>query len=474
MVLSAFTGTAFQRAVIDGFRDGIRIGSELQKLVEETAENIPIKVSSNWLNWIIARMFVVLPTQYLLQTNTFLFTWLGWNCCQRAVRGGGAGPPIPYRIYVDSGVVLLCLFALAPASPLIAPAACLYFLLCLPLLRWTMIFLYKPKFDVGGGRFPFIFDVCVSGMLVGQILLTTMMLLKQATGPALTAIMPFLPTIFYRYTLRRKYLRAFKDAALLQTSLLDGWDNEDDATDEDREEFRKFLVDCHKAAYVPVCIASGDARTLITAEPAVVIPMEGDPTDDEAISQNLDDSTDSFPAQFLGSARQMRTYKNTTVNSFTTPQHRARRSIEAGTALPSLPSLPLQPGVMMRRQSFTPRTPRAAPESPGSYASPASVRATVPASPVIGSQPSVGAPISRRGVSDMSPGQGRRASFAGLKAPVNSSRSPRPGSAKNLLLSPLQQSQRSQPGKMMRRTSRSARVSMSNAPLSSTPELPFN
>ena len=132
----------------------------------------------------------------------------------------GAGPPIPYRIYVDSGVVLLCLFALAPASPLIAPAACMYFLISLPLLRWTMIFLYKPKFDVGGGRFPFIFDVCVSAMLVGQILLMTMMLLKGATGPAIAAIIPFLPTIFYRFRLRTKYLKAFSDAALLQTSLL--------------------------------------------------------------------------------------------------------------------------------------------------------------------------------------------------------------------------------------------------------------
>lgn len=132
----------------------------------------------------------------------------------------GAGPPIPYRIYVDSGVVLLCLFAIAPASPLVAPAACLYFLLALPLLRWTHIFLYKPKFDVGGGRFPFIFDVCVSGMLVGQILLFTMMLLKKATGPAIAAITPFLPTIFFRFRLRTKYLGAFADAALLQTSLL--------------------------------------------------------------------------------------------------------------------------------------------------------------------------------------------------------------------------------------------------------------
>ena len=34
-------------------------------------------------------------------------------------------------------------------------------------------------------------------------------------------------------------------------------------------------VDCHKAAYVPVCIA-GDQSTMITAEPAVVIPVEFD------------------------------------------------------------------------------------------------------------------------------------------------------------------------------------------------------
>jgi hypothetical protein len=121
---------------------------------------------------------------------------------------------------VDSGVVMLCLFALAPASPLIAPAAFVYFLLCTPLLRWTMIFLYRPKFDIGGGRFPFIFDVCVSGMVVGQILLTTMLGLKRATGPAVGAVLPLLPTIFYRYKLRRMYLRAFEDAALLQTSLL--------------------------------------------------------------------------------------------------------------------------------------------------------------------------------------------------------------------------------------------------------------
>jgi hypothetical protein len=111
-------------------------------------------------------------------------------------------------------------FALAPASPLISAAAFVYFLFCTPLLRWTMIFLYKPKFDIGGQRFEFIFDMCISAMVVGQILLIAMMSLKRAVGPAILAFCPMIPTIAYRYILRRRYLRAFNDAALLQTSLL--------------------------------------------------------------------------------------------------------------------------------------------------------------------------------------------------------------------------------------------------------------
>ena len=132
-------------------------------------------------------------------------TW--FNCNSNSIYTPntlGAGAPVPYRIYVDSGVVMLCLFALAPASPLIAPAAMLYFFLCTPLLRWTMIFLYKPKFDIGGQRFPFICDICISGMVVGQILLTTMMALKRAPGPAALAGLPLIPTIWYRYTLSKK------------------------------------------------------------------------------------------------------------------------------------------------------------------------------------------------------------------------------------------------------------------------------
>jgi len=229
-----------------------------------------------------------LPTQYLLQMNTFLFTFAGLKCCARAVRGGGSGGPVPYRIYVDSGVVMLCLFALAPASPLIAAAAFSYFLFCVPMLRWTMIFLYKPRFDLGGARFPFCFDMIVSGMVVGNILLVTMMTLRTAYGPAFAAFLPIIPTISYRWILRRRYLQAFNDVGLLQTSLLDGWDTNEETAVSKREEFRQFLVDCHKAAYVPVCIASGEG-TLITSEPAVVVPLETDideDSDDDATSVN--------------------------------------------------------------------------------------------------------------------------------------------------------------------------------------------
>ena len=234
-------------ALISGFSEGIRLGAAFQTVIETSAQTIPTQISATWLNWIIFRFTAVLPTQYLLQINTFMFSFCGLKCCSRAVRGGGkysasnvnyscskslmlsfclfpnlsgSGGPVPYRIYVDSGVVMLCLFALAPASPLISGAAFFYFLFSVPLLRWTMIFQYRPKFDMGGSRFPFIFDICISGMVVGQILLTAMMALKRAAGPAILAGISLVPIIVYRYMVRQRFLRAFSDAALLQTSLL--------------------------------------------------------------------------------------------------------------------------------------------------------------------------------------------------------------------------------------------------------------
>lgn len=125
--------------------EGRDLGSSMQNAIVVSALTIPITVSAMWLNWIIVRFTLVLPTQYLLQVNTVLFSWLRFKCCARAVQGGGSEGPIPYRIYVDSGVVMLCLFALAPASPLIAIAAFFYFVFCIPILRWVIIFLHNPK-----------------------------------------------------------------------------------------------------------------------------------------------------------------------------------------------------------------------------------------------------------------------------------------------------------------------------------------
>ena len=76
--------------------------------------------------------------------------------------GGGPGGPIPYRIYVDGGVVFMCVVSLAPQSPLVAPIALLYYFVCVPLWRRNCIFLYRPKFDTGGDRWPFLSDMLIT------------------------------------------------------------------------------------------------------------------------------------------------------------------------------------------------------------------------------------------------------------------------------------------------------------------------
>ena len=51
---------------------------------------------------------------------------------------------------------------------------------------------------------------------------------------------------------------------------------------EKREEFRQFLVDAHKAAYIPICIAGG-ATNVLTAEPALVMPHANEVMDTELL-----------------------------------------------------------------------------------------------------------------------------------------------------------------------------------------------
>jgi hypothetical protein len=116
----------------------------------------------------------------------------------RCLNGGGPGGPIPYRIYIDSGVVFLCTVALGPICPLLAPVSALYFLFCVPLLRRNCIFIYRPTFDAGGALWPFLADICLTSMIFAQVFLTVIMALKQAVGYVMLICMFFI--LFHRLT----------------------------------------------------------------------------------------------------------------------------------------------------------------------------------------------------------------------------------------------------------------------------------
>lgn len=115
-------------------------------------------------------------------------------------------------------------------------------------------------------------------------------------GPTIAAAIPLIPTLAFQRGCKKQYGKSFKDAALLQTSLLDGWDTSEESSVERREEFRRFLVDAHKAAYVPVCISGTDTDDFLTAEPAVVVPLDTDiPKEEASTSLGSIPETDDRP-----------------------------------------------------------------------------------------------------------------------------------------------------------------------------------
>jgi hypothetical protein len=98
--------------------------------------------------------------------------------------------------------------------------------------------------------------------------------LKKAYLSAALAGVVILPTYWFSQTCKKKFLRSYNDAGLLQTSRLDGWDTSVPTSKTMREEHRLWLVDCHKASYVPICLAGSDS--LLTVEPAAIVPTERD------------------------------------------------------------------------------------------------------------------------------------------------------------------------------------------------------
>ena len=91
-----------------------------------------------------------------------------------------------------------------------------------------------------------------------------------------------IPTLLYNSIILEKFLRPFRDAALLQTGrMYHVTDNTNSWVE--REEFRRWLVDCHKASYLPTCL-SGGRKNILTAEPALVISK--DPTNEDSEGDN--------------------------------------------------------------------------------------------------------------------------------------------------------------------------------------------
>ena len=110
------------------------------------------------------------------------------------------------------------------------------------------------------------------------MLLTALLLLRRAVAPAILIAIAIIPTLLFSRTARRAFQRAYDDAGLKQTSQLDGWDTLQATSQGQREEYRKWLVDCHKASYVPICLAGSDCP--LTVEPSVVTEDDRDDIDD--------------------------------------------------------------------------------------------------------------------------------------------------------------------------------------------------
>jgi hypothetical protein len=105
---------------------------------------------------------------------------------------------------------------------------------------------------------------------------------KRAYGAAILAGFAIIPTYTFDVVCKDRFYESYKNAGLVQTSDLDGWNVTEQSSASWREGFRRWLVDCHKASYVPVCVNGED--NFLTAEPAAVIATGRDIKDDDSFS----------------------------------------------------------------------------------------------------------------------------------------------------------------------------------------------
>ncbi|KAG7373736.1 protein of unknown function DUF221-domain containing protein [Nitzschia inconspicua] len=277
MLVTAFPGASLANMFLSWRSAEASAEDSIQQVLSSIAVAIPGQIAPTWMNWIIMRYSFTWTGAYLFQMNSFITRVLNMKWLNRVMRGGGPGPPAPYRIFVDSGVVFMCIASLSPACPLIVPAAMIYFFVVQPILRWLLIFRpFSPFLHstmVGGGKWPQLHQIIISALILGQILMAVTVSLMAAYWEGIFIGCCAIPTyLFHLWTLDQFY-RPYHDCALIQTSRLGSW--QDCNSVKKREEYRNWLVDSHKASYVPLCLL-GTQKNLLTAETAVVVPKESD------------------------------------------------------------------------------------------------------------------------------------------------------------------------------------------------------
>ncbi|VEU39163.1 unnamed protein product [Pseudo-nitzschia multistriata] len=169
MLVFVFAGKSLGNIVWSAFRNNQANLESATSILQDLAKIVPTTQSFYWITWMITQTGIILPFMYFLQFNNFMFTALRWHCCARATAGGGPGGVVPYRVYVNSGVIFLCVVALAPLCPMVAPFSTLFFLFITPLLKWGFIFVYRPTFDAGGMRWPLLHRILMISVIVSQV-----------------------------------------------------------------------------------------------------------------------------------------------------------------------------------------------------------------------------------------------------------------------------------------------------------------
>lgn len=156
---------------------------------------------------------------------------------------------------------------------MIGPFSFLYNVFIAPMLRWLLVFGYRPTFDGGGDKWPYLHHMIITSLLLGQLITGVTLCTKGNALEGFFILFLMIPTLVYNNIIFEKFNRPFQDAALLQSCRM--YSGTDDPTAKtrswlQREEYRRWLVDCHKASYLPTCL-SGAETNLLTTEPAMVL-----------------------------------------------------------------------------------------------------------------------------------------------------------------------------------------------------------